>query len=121
MSQPDRPTALFVWSDEVAFACMALFKEMGLRVPEDVSLVVSTRSRVATGVLLPLRASISPYLRWQGRPRSCSSRSFEESRRSAGRSSTLSPWTFEDRRVLLRLPPIYLRGDVEELQPPLST
>ncbi len=39
MRQPDRPTALFVWSDEVAFACMTMIKELGLSIPEDVSIV----------------------------------------------------------------------------------
>ena len=39
MDAPDRPTALFCWSDEVAFAAMAMLRELGLRVPEDVSIV----------------------------------------------------------------------------------
>jgi DNA-binding LacI/PurR family transcriptional regulator len=39
MSQPDRPTALFVWSDEIAFSVVAALKEIGLKVPEDVSVV----------------------------------------------------------------------------------
>ena len=39
MTSPDRPTALFFWSDEVALACMPMLREVGLRIPEDVSLV----------------------------------------------------------------------------------
>ena len=39
MLAPDRPTALFCWSDEVALAALPMLREMGLRVPEDVSLV----------------------------------------------------------------------------------
>lgn len=39
MAAPNPPTAFFVWSDEVAFACLDLFKELGLSVPHDVSLV----------------------------------------------------------------------------------
>lgn len=39
MTAPDRPTALFVWSDEVAFLCMEVVKDLGLRIPEDVSIV----------------------------------------------------------------------------------
>lgn len=39
LSRPDRPSALFVWSDDVAFECMCAIREMGLRIPEDVSLV----------------------------------------------------------------------------------
>jgi LacI family transcriptional regulator len=39
MQTPDRPSAVFCWSDEVALVLMPLLREMGLRVPEDVSLV----------------------------------------------------------------------------------
>ena len=39
MLAPDRPTAIAFWSDEVALAAMPLLREMGLRIPEDVSLV----------------------------------------------------------------------------------
>lgn len=35
----DRPTALFVWSDEVAFACMEVIWELGLSIPDEVSIV----------------------------------------------------------------------------------
>ncbi|MBS1706912.1 MAG: LacI family DNA-binding transcriptional regulator [Armatimonadetes bacterium] len=39
MARPDRPTAIFVWSDDVAYAVMAVCKKLGLRLPEDVSIV----------------------------------------------------------------------------------
>ena len=39
MAAPDRPTAIFCWSDEVALAALAMLRSLGLRVPEDVSLV----------------------------------------------------------------------------------
>jgi LacI family transcriptional regulator len=39
LSRSDRPTALFVWSDDVAFECMCAIRDLGLRIPEDVSLV----------------------------------------------------------------------------------
>jgi DNA-binding LacI/PurR family transcriptional regulator len=39
LSRPDRPSALFVWSDDVAFECMRTVRELGLRIPEDISLV----------------------------------------------------------------------------------
>jgi DNA-binding LacI/PurR family transcriptional regulator len=39
MKGPDRPTGLFVWSDDVAFACMRILNELNLDVPRDVSVV----------------------------------------------------------------------------------
>lgn len=39
MQSPDRPSAVFVWSDDVAFACLTVLRDLGLRVPEDVSIV----------------------------------------------------------------------------------
>lgn len=39
MMRPDRPTALFVWSDDVAFECAKVMRKLELRVPDDVSLV----------------------------------------------------------------------------------
>jgi LacI family transcriptional regulator len=39
MNRKDRPTALFVWSDDVAFNCLRLLCELGLAVPKDVSIV----------------------------------------------------------------------------------
>lgn len=35
----DRPTALFVWSDDVALECLRVAQDCGLRVPEDLSVV----------------------------------------------------------------------------------
>lgn len=39
MTSPSRPTALFVWSDDVAMICMQVLAELGLSVPDDVSVV----------------------------------------------------------------------------------
>ncbi|MBS1707923.1 MAG: LacI family DNA-binding transcriptional regulator [Armatimonadetes bacterium] len=39
MTGPDRPTGLFVWSDDVAFACLRILSELNLDVPDDVSIV----------------------------------------------------------------------------------
>jgi DNA-binding LacI/PurR family transcriptional regulator len=40
MRRPDAPTALFAWSDEVAIGAIAALRdELGLRVPEDVSVI----------------------------------------------------------------------------------
>lgn len=34
-----RPTSLFAWTDNIAFSAMSVVEEMGLRIPEDLSLV----------------------------------------------------------------------------------
>jgi DNA-binding LacI/PurR family transcriptional regulator len=39
MAAPERPSAFFVWSDEVAFGLLARLRELGIRVPEDVSVI----------------------------------------------------------------------------------
>jgi DNA-binding LacI/PurR family transcriptional regulator len=39
MKRPQHPTAVFVWSDDVAFQVLTMLRELGLRVPEDVSVV----------------------------------------------------------------------------------
>lgn len=40
MRQPDAPTAIFVWSDDVAIAAIRLLREvLGKRVPEDISVI----------------------------------------------------------------------------------
>jgi LacI family transcriptional regulator len=39
MSRPERPTAIFVWADDVAFKCIQILSTLGLRVPEDVSII----------------------------------------------------------------------------------
>lgn len=39
MRRPERPTAVFVWSDDVAFQVLTMLRDLGLRVPEDVSVV----------------------------------------------------------------------------------
>jgi len=39
LALPDPPTAVFAYSDELAFAAMAHARSTGLRVPEDLSVV----------------------------------------------------------------------------------
>ncbi len=39
MSERNRPTAVFCWSDDVAFQCMRILRELAIRVPDDVSVV----------------------------------------------------------------------------------
>jgi LacI family transcriptional regulator, repressor for deo operon, udp, cdd, tsx, nupC, and nupG len=39
LARPDRPTAIFAGSDEMAFGSILAARELGLRTPEDVSVV----------------------------------------------------------------------------------
>ncbi|WP_105103009.1 LacI family DNA-binding transcriptional regulator [Microbulbifer pacificus] len=39
MAQPNRPTAIFNFSDEMAMSCLATLHDMGLRIPQDVSVM----------------------------------------------------------------------------------
>jgi DNA-binding LacI/PurR family transcriptional regulator len=39
LSSDDRPSALFVWTDSVAFKIMAVAHNLGIRIPEDLSIV----------------------------------------------------------------------------------
>lgn len=57
MQKPDRPTALFVWSDDVAFAVLRWLSDIGLSVPDDVS-VVGYDSSVACDRSYPPLTSI---------------------------------------------------------------
>ena len=57
LSRPDRPSALFVWSDDVAFECMHTIRDLGLKIPEDVSLV-GFDSTAACGRMEPPLTSV---------------------------------------------------------------
>lgn len=39
MKRPVRPTAIFVWADDVAFQVLTMLRDLGLRCPEDVSVI----------------------------------------------------------------------------------
>lgn len=39
VTQIDGPTALFVWSDDVAIGCMRVLMDLGLKVPDDISII----------------------------------------------------------------------------------
>jgi DNA-binding LacI/PurR family transcriptional regulator len=61
LSQPNRPTALFVWHDRNAYRVLEACEAAGLRVPQDISIVgydgivwPSTSSHVVTSVHVPL-------------------------------------------------------------------
>jgi DNA-binding LacI/PurR family transcriptional regulator len=39
LTSEERPTALFVWSDDVALSCWRMFSELGLSVPDELSVI----------------------------------------------------------------------------------
>jgi LacI family transcriptional regulator len=47
LTQPNRPTAIFCWTDSVAFTVMATALKLGLRVPEDLSVIGYDNTRLA--------------------------------------------------------------------------
>ncbi|MBX3111484.1 MAG: LacI family DNA-binding transcriptional regulator [Fimbriimonadaceae bacterium] len=60
MRLPDRPTGLFVWSDDVAFECLRLLGGLGLDVPGDVSVVGFDSSAACDRVSPPLTSVNQP-------------------------------------------------------------
>jgi len=60
MSRPDRPTAIFSWSDDDAFSSLRILSDMGLRVPEDVSVVGFDSSPACERVNPPLTSVRQP-------------------------------------------------------------
>lgn len=62
MEAPDRPTALFVWSDDVAFECMKVLRNLKIRVPEDVSIVGFDGTAACTRVDPPLTSVRQPVV-----------------------------------------------------------
>lgn len=47
LSKPDRPSAVFCWTDSVAIILMAAAQELGLKVPEDIAIAGYDNSRIA--------------------------------------------------------------------------
>ena len=62
MKRSNRPDALFVWSDDVAFECLRVLRELGLRVPEDVSIVGFDSTAACTRVDPPLTSVRQPIV-----------------------------------------------------------
>jgi LacI family transcriptional regulator len=60
LTAPDRPTAIFAASDEMAVATIEVAAELGLRVPEDVSVVGFDDSPIATFARVPLTTVWQP-------------------------------------------------------------
>lgn len=54
LERPDRPRALFVWSDLDGIPLLNLARQMGLRVPEDLALIAYDNSPVAALPLIDL-------------------------------------------------------------------
>lgn len=60
MRRPDRPTALFVWSDDDAFLCLKILSDLGLRAPHDFSVVGFDSSSVCDQTSPPLTSVRQP-------------------------------------------------------------
>ncbi|MBC8064120.1 MAG: substrate-binding domain-containing protein, partial [Chlorobia bacterium] len=60
MQTPDRPTALFVWSDDVALACMTMLHDLRLSVPKDVSVIGFDSLEVCDRSVPPLTSVRQP-------------------------------------------------------------
>lgn len=60
LEQPDRPTAVFAWSDEVAVRVLNLAKEMGLTVPEDLAVVGFDSTQICEHTDPPLTSVRQP-------------------------------------------------------------
>ena len=56
----DRPTAVFVWSDDDAFICMKALATVGLQVPDDVSVVGFDSSQACERVTPTLTSVCQP-------------------------------------------------------------
>lgn len=56
----DRPTALFVWSDDDAFICLRILSDLGLRVPQDLSIVGFDSSKACEQSSPPLTSVRQP-------------------------------------------------------------
>jgi len=58
----DRPTGLFVWSDDVAFMCMQEVRAAGLRIPQDISIVGFDSTSACLNVDPPLTSVQQPII-----------------------------------------------------------
>lgn len=60
LARPDRPTAFFAANDAIAYGVLMAAKELGMRVPEDVSIVGYDDSRLAVDADPPLTSVRQP-------------------------------------------------------------
>ena len=57
-----RPSALFVWSDDVAFECIRVIRELGLQIPRDVSIIGFDSTSACTRIDPPLTSIRQPII-----------------------------------------------------------
>ena len=62
LSLPDRPTAIFVSNDEMAAAACSVAHRMGVRIPEDLSVVGFDDAPIASAIWPALTTVRQPYL-----------------------------------------------------------
>lgn len=58
LSSPDRPTAVFCFSDQIAFAAFQAAAELGLRIPEDLSVMGFDDQRFIADALRPALTTV---------------------------------------------------------------
>jgi LacI family transcriptional regulator len=57
-----RPTALFVWSDDVAFECIRIIRDLGLSIPRDISIIGFDSTGACDRVDPPLTSIRQPII-----------------------------------------------------------
>ena len=60
MRSPNRPTAIFAWSDDVAIRAMQVLRDLGLRIPEDVAVIGYDSTEVCNHTDPPLTSVRQP-------------------------------------------------------------
>ncbi|HMS56485.1 MAG TPA: LacI family DNA-binding transcriptional regulator [Fimbriimonadaceae bacterium] len=62
LRSPQRPTALFVWSDDVAFECLRVARDLGINVPTELSIIGFDSTAACNRVDPPLTSIRQPIL-----------------------------------------------------------
>lgn len=71
VSQPHRPTAVFCGGDIMAMGALCAADELGLRVPQDISVIGYDNVRNARFFTPALTTIHQPKIRWVKRPSTC--------------------------------------------------
>jgi LacI family transcriptional regulator len=61
LSRPDRPTAIFCFNDRMAIGCYEAARSLGLRIPQDLSIVGFDNEDIAANMDPPLSTMILPH------------------------------------------------------------